>query len=118
MSCSPITWNRINGCWEAYSKEEEGRDVDNLDHLPRLQLPRSSEYGTYKMIRTRIWFWLSGTKLWLFLLHSAADGPYRSTSLIRNSAPIGPYSRTMPRALWWSLAEVLFLRSEVPLYMR
>ena len=25
----------------------------------------------------------------------------RGTSLIRNSAPLGPYSRTMPRALWW-----------------
>ena len=24
---------------------------------------------------------------------------YRGTSLIRNSAPLGPYSRTMPRAL-------------------
>ena len=28
---------------------------------------------------------------------------YRGTSLIRNHAPLGPYSRTMPRALWWSL---------------
>ena len=28
--------------------------------------------------------------------------PYRGTSLIRSSAPLGPYSRTMPRALWWS----------------
>jgi len=27
---------------------------------------------------------------------------YRGTSLIRNSAPLGPYSRTMPRALWGS----------------
>ena len=26
---------------------------------------------------------------------------YRSTSLIRNSAPLGPYRRTMPRALRW-----------------
>jgi len=25
--------------------------------------------------------------------------PYRGTSLMRNSAPLGPYSRTMPRAL-------------------
>ena len=25
---------------------------------------------------------------------------YRGTSLIRNSAPLGPYRRTMPRALW------------------
>ena len=27
---------------------------------------------------------------------------YRGTSLIRNITPLGPYSRTMPRALWWS----------------
>jgi len=27
---------------------------------------------------------------------------YRGTSLIRNSAPLGPYSRTMHRPLWWS----------------
>jgi hypothetical protein len=26
---------------------------------------------------------------------------YRGTSHIRNSAHLGPYSRTMPRALWW-----------------
>jgi len=26
---------------------------------------------------------------------------YRGTSLIRNSTPPGPYSRTMPRVLWW-----------------
>ena len=28
--------------------------------------------------------------------------PYRGTSLIRNRTPLGPYSRTMPRALSWS----------------
>jgi len=27
---------------------------------------------------------------------------YRGTSHIRNSASLGPYNRTMPRALWWS----------------
>ena len=26
---------------------------------------------------------------------------YRGTSLIRNSAPLGPYSRTLHRVLWW-----------------
>ena len=29
-------------------------------------------------------------------------GEYRSTSLIRNNPPLGPYRRPMPRALWWS----------------
>jgi len=28
--------------------------------------------------------------------------PYMGTSLIRNLLPVGPYSRAMPRALWWS----------------
>ena len=27
---------------------------------------------------------------------------YRGTSLIRKCFPLGPYSRTVPRALWWS----------------
>ena len=31
-----------------------------------------------------------------------AGTPYRDTWLMSNSAPLGPYSRTVPRALWWS----------------
>jgi len=34
--------------------------------------------------------------------HAVGAYMYRGTSLIRNCPPIGPYSRTMPRALWWS----------------
>ena len=41
---------------------------------------------------------------------------YRGTSLTRNRRPLGPYSRTMPRALWGSQGAGRFLRSEVPLY--
>ena len=40
---------------------------------------------------------------------------YRGTSLIRDSAPLGPYSRTVPRALRWSQGGGQFLMSEVPL---
>jgi len=29
------------------------------------------------------------------------DWPYRDTSLIRNRLPLGPYSRTMSRDIWW-----------------
>ena len=43
---------------------------------------------------------------------------YRGTSLIRNCLPLGPYSRAMPRALWWFLGGGAFLMSEVPLYWR
>ena len=28
--------------------------------------------------------------------------PYRGASLTRNSADLGPYGRTLPRAIWWS----------------
>ena len=42
--------------------------------------------------------------------------PYKGTSLIINSAALGPYSRTAPRALWCSYGGGLFLMSEVPLY--
>jgi len=34
--------------------------------------------------------------------HGALLGWYRGTSLIRKCHPLGPYSRTMLRALWWS----------------
>ena len=41
--------------------------------------------------------------------HAVRTGPvpskpfmYRGTSLMRNRASLGTYSRTMPRALWWS----------------
>ena len=34
---------------------------------------------------------------------------YRGTSMIRSSAPLGPYSRTTPRALWWPWVGGLFL---------
>ena len=29
------------------------------------------------------------------------QGLYRGTSLIRKRLPIGPYTRTMPRNIWW-----------------
>ena len=40
-----------------------------------------------------------------FELHGAHllnDQPYRFISLIRNSVPLAPCSRNMPRDLWWS----------------
>ena len=42
---------------------------------------------------------------------------YRGTSLIRSSAPLGPYSGTIPRVRWGSLGRGLFLLSEIPLYL-
>ena len=39
---------------------------------------------------------------------------FRGTSLIRNCPPLGPYSRTMPRALWWYYGEWRFLRARYP----
>ena len=38
----------------------------------------------------------------LATLHPSTPGHYRGTALIRKSAPLGPYSRNMHRALWWS----------------
>ena len=40
---------------------------------------------------------------------------YRETSLVRNCAPPGPYSRIITRFLWWSQGGGLFLMIEVPL---
>ena len=38
---------------------------------------------------------------------------YRGTSLIRKRLPLGPYCRTMPRALWWSWGGRLFLIAQL-----
>ena len=43
-------------------------------------------------------------------------GAYRGTSLIRNHLRLGPYSRTMPRALWGPWGRLRFLASEVALH--
>jgi len=42
---------------------------------------------------------------------------YRGTSRIRNCLLPGPYSRAIPRALWWSQGAGCFLVSEVPLHL-
>ena len=43
---------------------------------------------------------------------------YRGTSLIRNNPLLGPYSRSMSRAIWWPWGGGVFLMSEVPLYRK
>ena len=40
---------------------------------------------------------------------------YRDISLIREPPHLGPYTRTIPRVLWWSKVKGAFLMSEVPL---
>ena len=40
---------------------------------------------------------------------------HRGTSFIITIASLGPYSRSMPRAIWWSEGGLPFLMSEVPL---
>ena len=50
-----------------------------------------------------------------FQLYYLNPKPYSGTSLICNSAPLGPCCETMHRALWWSYGAGLFLMSGVPL---
>ena len=40
--------------------------------------------------------------------------PYKGTSLFKKRIPLGPCSRPMPRALWWSYGGGHFSLSEVP----
>jgi hypothetical protein len=47
----------------------------------------------------------------------ASYAHYRGTSPIRNSALIGPCSRTVPRTLWRSWGRAQFFMSEVPPYL-
>ena len=44
----------------------------------------------------KVMFSFPGTKI------SSIVAPYRGISLIRNTCLLGPYSRTIPRVLWWS----------------
>ena len=53
---------------------------------------------------------------WSLVAAEHAQAPYRGTSLITNNAPLGPYSRNMPRALCWSKGGGLFPMSKVPPY--
>ena len=52
------------------------------------------------------------------MVFSSQSVPYRGTLLIRKSAPLGSYSRTMPGALWWPLGGGMLLMSEVHLKVR
>jgi len=49
------------------------------------------------------------TTLCVALAAVSSCGTYRGTSLIRNSAPLGPYSRNMHRNLWQSWGKGCFL---------
>jgi len=42
-------------------------------------------------------------------LYRASQALYRGTSLIRNGALLGPYSRIMHRAMRWALGGFAFL---------
>jgi len=70
------------------------RGGDNFDDFEDFRLENGSSQGRSTD--------LTGL---LARIRSAAGGTigvYRSTSLIRKRRPLGPYSRPMPRALWWS----------------
>jgi len=61
--------------------------------------------------------WRDNLSWWQLKTLLAFPGkPYRGTSLIRNTPLLGPYSRTIPKVIWWSWGGGLFLMSEVPLY--
>jgi len=57
------------------------------------------------------------SKVHLFARKHFALRRHRGASLIRNTPLLGPFSRTLPSVLRWSLGGGLFLRSEVPLYL-
>ena len=57
------------------------------------KIVQTSRLYTHARIRAFGLSYVGGRRLVTTLL------PYRGTSLIRNRPPLGPYSRTMPRAL-------------------
>ena len=106
-------------------KYQKGLKVSEMDLRRAHQPPRRARLNKNKDLFAR-----EGGVLEIFLevasLHQeqsppgegglgAGVGSSRGTSLIRSRVSLGPYIRTMPRALWWSLEGGLFLMSEVPL---
>ena len=77
----------------------------NMQHT-RLSKPHSGldfSYFQYERLQN-----LRSHPLLAQQLHATLAAPdnsglaYRGTPLVRNSAPLGPYGRSMPRALQWS----------------
>ena len=58
--------------------------------------------GTYHDELRRYLFRLESERARETFIATNAATVYRGTSIIRNSASLGPWSRTMPRALRWS----------------
>ena len=63
--------------------------------------PFSPEAGPYRT-RSSHHVGLAEVTLHVHVQQQYFTGRYRGTSIIRNRRPLGPYSRTMPRALWGS----------------
>ena len=67
-------------------------------------MPLSNQLGTNETVKATFWPWLEPFASETFdvfeTVSSSLGRGYRGTLLISNSAPLGPYSRTMPRALW------------------
>ena len=71
-------------------------------------------YGVSFNARSGFDVWGRGTPVdeeWFVEVEDEVAAPpaEQGSSLIRNSADRGPYSRAMPRALWWSWGEGTFL---------
>ena len=64
-------------------------------------------HGTHCLVSLFTWYELVGPSIHMvqvlvLRIGRRMRGRYKRISLIRNSAPLGPYSRTMPRAPRWS----------------
>ena len=90
--------------WWYLGGVDEGPLLDEFDESVRGNLPNRNPLG---LIGREVWRSLCGVN----------EGPsaYRGTLFTRNRLRLGPYSRTMPRALWGSWEGGHFLMSEVPL---
>ena len=88
--------------WRAKQDVSEQRSAAS-DAAGALVLPVSYERGTpvQLFLMSEVPLYSESSRL-VLLGAPSEDTAYRVTSLTRNSAPLGPYSSPMPRALLWS----------------
>ena len=107
----PPTWLR-GGSHSRFYAEQSYETIQDVEYLSGTPGPGISTFGVYCLLNSEKSTLAIAPRLILggyrgVKVGASSDskverrGGYRGTWLIRKSAPLGPYTRTMSTALWW-----------------